>query len=60
MASARRKKYELNLDEEDFIITMTDSRGRRRKFRVVTSEGLIEYRWGARKYIRLLLEEVEE
>jgi len=57
----RRKKYEVNLDEEDFIVSFTDREGRKRKFRLVTSEGYIEYR-GPRgeKLLRIMLEEVEE
>jgi len=57
----RRKKYEVNLDEEDFIVSVTDAKGRKRKFKIITSEGLIEYTDArGRRYLRLMLKEVEE
>jgi len=52
-------KFTLDLDKEEFIITCTDAEGKKRRYRVITSEGLIEYRDArGRSYLRLMLEEV--
>jgi len=59
MAERKRIWHELNLDEEDLIVSFTDAKGRRRRFKVITSGGLIEYRIGGRRYLRLMLEEIE-
>jgi len=61
MAENEKKvKYEIDLDVEDFIISFTDREGKKRKYKIVTSEGYIEYR-GPRgeKLLRLMLKEVE-
>jgi len=56
---SKKIKYVLDLDTEEFLVKFTDSEGRKRTFRVVTSEGLIEYRDArGREYLRLVLEEV--
>jgi len=58
--SERAKKYELDLDKEDFVVRLTDRSGRKRAFRLVTSEGMIDYRDArGRRFLRLMLEEVE-
>jgi len=54
---AKIEKFTLDLDHEEFIITFTDRQGKKRRFKVITSEGLIEYRDSrGRKYLRLMLE----
>jgi len=54
-----RRVFEIDLDTTDFIISFTDREGRKRRFRVVTSEGYIEYRDATgRRFLRLMLEEV--
>jgi len=58
--SIKLVKYELDLDVEDFIIKFTDSKGLKRNFKVLTSEGLIEYADASgRRYLRVMLEEVK-
>jgi len=60
MAERRRKKYRLDLDEEDFEITFTDKDGVKRRCRVITSEGMVEYRDArGRRLLRLMREPVE-
>jgi len=62
MSEKKKKvKYELDLDEEDFIVRFTDVKGKKRKFKIITSEGLIEYTDArGRRYLRLMLKEVKE
>jgi len=60
MSLKKTIKFKLDLDTEDFIITFTDREGKKRKFRIVSSEGLVELRTArGKKYLRLMLEEIE-
>jgi len=60
MSRRRRIRSILDLDTEDFIIMFTDRKGKKRKFRIVSSEGLVELRTArGKRYLRLMLEEVE-
>jgi len=57
----KKVKYELSLDEEDFVILFTDKEGRKRKFKLIASEGLVEYKDASgKRYLAPLLMEAEE
>jgi len=58
---AKVKKYELDLDEETFEVSFTDKAGVKRRWQVVSSEGMIEYTDAVgRRFLRLMLQEVKE
>jgi len=56
----KKKRVEHDLDAEEHIYIAKDRHGRKRRYRLRTSEGVIEWRMpGGRKFYALMLEEVE-
>jgi len=61
MSKKEKKKREIDLDEVEIIYKFTDAEGKKRKFKLAPSLGIRELITArGKKYIQLLLEEVEE
>jgi len=56
----RRKKEVYDLEEKEIYFTLIDKRtGKKKVYKVNLEKPVIEYRIGGKKYVPLMLEEVE-